>query len=96
MNVNQNEWSILVALIRLSHAPSEQFYPFAPIMNAVSLPRALVRRACRSLKRKGLVEYSNGLTNEDGEFRGAGYAITKEGYEYVRSLNFRLASFGQS
>ena len=45
--------------------------------------RAEVRRACRSLWRKGLASYHRGLQTEDGEMAGAGYCITREGYDFL-------------
>lgn len=44
-----------------------------------AFPRSAVRRACRSLARKGLMRYQRGLLTEDGEAAGAGYGITDRG-----------------
>lgn len=38
-----------------------------------------VRRACRSLRRKGLSEFHRGLMNDDGEVAGSGYCISRDG-----------------
>jgi len=55
------------------------FQGFSPIGLATDLSRKEVRRACRSLKRKGFAEFSNGLFNEDGGMAGSGYAATRAG-----------------
>ena len=39
----------------------------------------IVRRTCRSLKRKGLAEFHNGLWTEDGEPAGSGYCASPAG-----------------
>lgn len=43
------------------------------------LTRSDVRRACRSLKRKGFAEFHHGLWSEDGDPAGAGYRATRSG-----------------
>lgn len=42
-----------------------------------------VRRIVRRLARKGLAEYHKGLSDDGGEFRGAGYCITSLGLATV-------------
>lgn len=54
-------------------------FPFRPLMKRTGLTRAIVRRACRSLKRKGLAAFSNALWSGDGEPCGAGYGATPRG-----------------
>lgn len=49
--------------------------------HSIKLDRKAIRRACRSLKRKGLAEFCRGLWTEDGEPAGSGYAATKEAHE---------------
>jgi len=46
---------------------------FDDISANTGLDRRTVRRACRSLTRKGLAEYGRGLWTEDGEPAGSGY-----------------------
>ncbi len=60
-----------------------QFSSFAGIQSRMGTDRRTVRRACRSLARKGLAEYQRGLVTEDGEMAGAGYGATKEGAAVV-------------
>jgi hypothetical protein len=52
---------------------------FKPMMRDLELDRAAVRRACRLLKRQGLVEFHVGLSDEDGNLRGSGYCISSSG-----------------
>lgn len=56
---------------------------FRTIMDATKLTRAEVRRAVRSLARKGLTQYAKGLWTEDGEMFGAGYCCTDGGLKHV-------------
>jgi monoamine oxidase len=41
--------------------------------------RKRIRRACRSLARKGLAEFHRGLWRESGEPGGSGYGATRAG-----------------
>jgi RIO-like serine/threonine protein kinase len=52
---------------------------FAPIIRETKMPRAEVRRRCRYLRRIGLAEYHSALWSDDGDPRGAGYSVTREG-----------------
>jgi transcription initiation factor IIE alpha subunit len=60
---------------------------FDPICRDTDLPRNEVRRIIRHLARKGLAEFHRGLCNEDGEFAGAGYCITKAGQELAEKID---------
>lgn len=72
------------AVLRVLAGISDGYYkPFAPIARTTGLDRNVVRRACRSLKRKGLADFLAGLWTEDGEPAGAGYAATPEGRELI-------------
>ena len=51
------------------------------------LPLKKVRRAVRSLARKGLAVYGRGLWNDDGP-AGSGYACTEKGYEEINPTDF--------
>jgi len=55
---------------------------FQTVMDATKLTRPEVRRAIRSLARKGLAEYGKGLWTDDGP-AGAGYCCTEEGLKHV-------------
>lgn len=55
------------------------FYSFDGIRGDVNRDRKEIRRACRSLKRKGLTEFKAGLWTDCGEPAGSGYAATDAG-----------------
>lgn len=57
------------------------YQSFRPICRRTRLPRNVVRRCCRSLKRKGLAQFERVLFTEDGELAGSGYACTRAGAE---------------
>lgn len=80
VNLNSNERSVLRVLAGI---PDGYYKPFAPIARTTGLDRAAVRRACRSLKRKGLAEFLAGLWTEDGEPAGSGYSATPAGRELI-------------
>lgn len=46
-----------------------------------------IRRACRSLARKGLAEYVRGLMDDEGMVAGSGYSSTEKGREMHEALN---------
>ena len=77
MKLNDNEQKVLGALN--FSADGVCFCGFAWLMDETGLDRKAVRRACRSLRRKGLAQFAIGLWNEDGEPRGSGYAATEVG-----------------
>lgn len=54
-------------------------YGFDDLALATGVDRKAVRRACRSLRERGLVEFHQTLWSEDGEMMGAGYGATKAG-----------------
>lgn len=61
-------------------------YPFATMMTHTGLSRDRVRRACRSLREKGLADYHRCLITEDGLLAGSGYAITPAGRKLLKRL----------
>ncbi len=71
----------------LGDLPEGHYSPFAPICDEWGLDRKAVRRACRSLARRGLTEFRAGLWNEDGETAGAGYGLTPAGKEILAALS---------
>ena len=80
--VNEKEGKVLEFFSE--ELQDDHFSPFAPIASYTRLNRKEVRRACRSLRKKGLAEFMQGLWNEDGEPCGSGYRATREGLEIVR------------
>ncbi|MDP2410386.1 MAG: hypothetical protein Q8M26_08875 [Pseudolabrys sp.] len=83
MKLNPQELKVLRFLVRKWSEYGEFTYcSFAPIMCGTKLTRPDVRRACRSLKRKGLASFKAGLWTEDGEPYGSGYSCTKAGADF--------------
>jgi hypothetical protein len=74
------------ALIGIAFSTQDQ-YSFANF-NAIGvcgkLDGYLVRRCVRFLARRGLAEYAKGLTNDSGEFKGAGYRLTEAGWIIIK------------
>jgi DNA-binding MarR family transcriptional regulator len=90
IKLNENEVKVLGQLVEYyEHNEDFAYVSFAPLIRDLKLDRAAVRRACRSLKRKGLATFLTGLITEDGEFAGAGYSATEEG---AKLLNFNRES----
>lgn len=58
---------------------------FDSIALETGLARAEVRRAARSLARKGLAAYERGLFDDGGRVAGSGYRCTLVGRSHVRS-----------
>lgn len=75
--LNENERKVLNYLV--GDGCDGHYYPFAPIIEHTQLDRQTVRRACRSLRRKGLTDFCFGLWTEDGETAGSGYGATEDG-----------------
>lgn len=77
--MNSNETKVLALLA----SGNEDFgvMNFAGIAEYIRLNRKEIRRACRSLKRKGLTEFYRGCWTEDGVPAGSGYGATAAGRE---------------
>jgi len=61
-------------------------WSFAPLCEETGLERRIVRRACRSLTRKGLAAFEIGLWSEDWDRpAGAGYRSTAAGRQHFYS-----------
>ena len=86
MNLNDNERKVLDSLIAADDYSGFCYLSFSAIGIPWGLDRKTVRRACRSLKRKGLAEFKAGLWTEDGEPAGSGYAATRAGAEFIKQL----------
>ena len=74
--IKLSEKEKLVLKVLVENYYNHTFLPFAPIVERTGLDRRQVRLACRSLKRKGLAQFSNALFDFDGNFKGSGYAAT--------------------
>lgn len=79
--INPNEMKVLAALA--SVAGDFGCLSFRGVGQRVRLNRQIIRRACRSLARKGLAEFHRALWSEDGEPRGSGYCATRKGCAHV-------------
>jgi RIO-like serine/threonine protein kinase len=55
------------------------YLAFDQISRRTGIERRQVRLDVRRMARKGLAVFASGLSNDDGEFRGAGYALTPAG-----------------
>jgi len=84
-NMNDNELKILTFLAE-HFEEDENCYYFRGISEETSLDIKTVRRACRSLARKGYTECIHGLFNEDGEVAGSGYCATRLGVEFIKKF----------
>lgn len=85
MKLNENERKVLVVLADECE-PDETACGFAHLSMESGLDRKIVRRACRSLTRKGLARYARGLWTEDGEPAGSGYGPTRAGWDFARDI----------
>lgn len=47
-----------------------------------------IRRAVRSIARKGLLQFSKGLWTDEGQLCGAGYGLTEAGKKYLNRIVF--------
>lgn len=62
------------------------YWGFAGLIANTQLDRKQVRRACRSLARKGYARFGRGLWTKDGEPAGSGYCATKAGADALAEL----------
>lgn len=79
MKINDNERKVLEKLAEDWHPDEWGAYSFAPLSRITKLEIPQVRRACRSLAKKGLAAFERTLIDGDGIPAGAGYRATKEG-----------------
>lgn len=82
MKLNTNERYVLLVLSRYER-DDFGYLNFSQIERKTGLDRKTIRRAVRSLARKGLTEFARGLCNEDGAFAGSGYACTHRGHMVI-------------
>jgi hypothetical protein len=82
IRLSENEERVLAALA----SPGIGYcMNFAAIGDLAKLDRRNVRRACRSLRRKGLAEFQIGLWTEDGGPAGSGYSANKAGRDRAKA-----------
>ncbi|WP_332657339.1 DNA-methyltransferase [Brevundimonas sp.] len=89
LDLSSVEASVLAALATVY---DEHFLCFRSLGSKTGLERASVRAACRSLKERGLAQYSSCLMTEDGSVGGAGYACTPAGAEAAAFLSVAEAA----
>ena len=80
MNLNENERKVLLFF---ADQYEEYYYPFDTISADTKLDRKQVRAACRSLRERGLTEFSSTLWSEEGKPAGSGYRATKAGMAII-------------
>lgn len=82
--LNEKELEVLRCLAEAYHPDEDEWgaYGFKALSSITGLDAKNVRRACRSLARKGLAAYERGLWSDDGP-AGAGYRATEEGAAYI-------------
>lgn len=87
IKLNENEIKVLYMLARMwSDSWGESsFTYFRYIVEETKLELKVVRRACRSLRRKGLAEFMRGLMDDEGQVAGSGYGATQAGREWVEA-----------
>lgn len=87
MEINEKELKVLKQLSS-SYDPEDwgAFY-FKSLISSTGLELKEVRRACRSLAKKGLAKYERGLVDEDGIPAGSGYRATEEGAAFITPCN---------
>lgn len=79
VKINDKERKVLVRLEESYHPDEWGALYFRSLVEATGLELKEVRRACRSLAKKGLAKYERGLVDEDGVPAGSGYRATEEG-----------------
>lgn len=79
--INDKERKVLAYL---AEEYEECAYYFRSIVKHTALELKDVRRACRSLSKKGYAEYRRGLFDDDGMVAGSGYQATRDGALLVR------------
>lgn len=84
ITLNDNERKVLEVLEEISRPDGEMCVAFNYIMGETKFDRKMVRKACRSLARKGLAAFYRGLMTEDGEVAGSGYSITTAGEAFLK------------
>jgi DNA-binding MarR family transcriptional regulator len=84
IKLNPHERKVLSALA--DYYGDFGFFSFSQLSRKTRLNRQQVRRAARSLARKGLAEFCRGLFTQDGEVAGSGYGCSREGAKWLGIL----------
>jgi hypothetical protein len=84
VKVNENEHKCLVVLAEDFYDDTEwKAWYMRGIVMETKLELSQVRRAVRSLGRKGLAAYERGLFDDDGMVAGSGYRATTVGKDLI-------------
>lgn len=83
ITINDKERKVLVVLAEAYQPDEWGAYAFKSLASQTKLEIKDVRRACRSLAKKGLARYERVLWNEDTGPAGAGYRATEEGAAFI-------------
>ena len=78
IKISEREKKCLTHLLTLYNSDQDCTY-FRYVAKDTGLEEKQVKRAVRSLARKGLAEYVRGLFDEDGFVAGSGYRATELG-----------------
>ena len=82
IKINPTEYAVL-EFLAAGWDGDQNCYYFRGIVSALKLELKQVRRACRSLAKKGLAEYQRGLFDDEGRAAGSGYCATRAGAAYI-------------
>lgn len=82
--LGKSEGKCLAVLAEYYHDEAN-YFPFASIAADTRLNLTQVKRAVRSLARKGLAQYARGLWNDEGP-AGSGYGCTEQGQKTAKEL----------
>ena len=89
LKLTENEQAVLTSL-RAGYNDYDEvvefYYHFSGITEETELELRLVRRACRSLAKKGLAEFKRGLFDDEGKVAGSGYGCTKAGADWLAGV----------
>lgn len=93
--INDKERKILEKLADEWHPDEWSAYSFKSLAKQTEMEVNEVRRACRSLARKGLAVYERVLVDGDGIPAGAGYRASEEGAALISPCDLcqKLASY---
>jgi hypothetical protein len=83
IKLSQRELCILETLDDAGGPDNYGYLSFRAIASCANLDPKVIRRAVRSLARKGFAQYGKGLWTDDGELAGAGYCCTEAGHNFL-------------
>lgn len=84
VRINENERKVLEVLEANTRRDGEMCISFSYIEGETKLGLKTIRKACRSLARRGLAQFFRGLMTEDSEVAGSGYCISYDGELFLK------------